>query len=65
MRLLTAKIITAVAGLLCLTLPSCESTEPKKKPRPPLPGEELNEQSWNKPTGPNDVTTPYGLPMSR
>ena len=65
MRLHYAKIISATAGLLCFALPSCESSEPKKKPRPPLPGEELNEQSWNKPTGPNDVANPYGLPMSR
>ena len=65
MRPLSVRITAICAGLIGFALPACESTEPKRKPRPPLPGEELNEQSWNKPTGPNDVATPYGLPMSR
>ena len=65
MRPLSARIIAIAAALFCFALEACESAGPKKKPRPPLPGEELNEQSWNKPIGPNDVATPYGLPMSR
>ena len=56
----------AAALMLCAALVSCESTETvKPKKRPPLPGEEVNELSWGRPTGPNDVSTPYGLPMSR
>ena len=65
MRMLPARIAAVTAGLLCLVLNSCESTGPKKKPRPPLPGEEVNELGWSRPTGPSDVATPYGLPMSR
>ena len=65
MRSLPVRIIAITAGLFCLGLQACESTGPKKKPRPPLPGEELSELGWSRPTGPNDVSTPYGLPMSR
>jgi len=58
--------IAAAALLLCAGLASCESTGTvKPKKRPPLPGEEVNELSWGRPTGPNDVSTPYGMPMSR
>jgi hypothetical protein len=56
------------AALLVLgtALVSCESTETvKPKKRPPLPGEEINELSWGRPTGPNEVATPFGMPMSR
>lgn len=65
MRFPFSRILTLAAGLLCIALNACESTEPRKKVRPPLPGEELNELGWSRPTGPNDVSTPYGLPMSR
>jgi hypothetical protein len=53
--------------VLCAGLVSCETTETTMKPkkRPPLPGEDVNELSWGRPTGPNDVTTPFGMPMSR
>ncbi len=57
------------AGVLLslgLVVASCESTESvKEKKRPPMPGEEVNELSWGRPTGPNDVMSPYGIPMSR
>jgi hypothetical protein len=48
-------------------LAGCESNKPplSKKKRPPLPGEEVSDLSWSRPTGPNDVPTPMGLPMSR
>ncbi len=65
MRLLPTRIAPVLAAVLCFALNACESTEPKKKRRPPLPGEEVNDLSWGRPTGPNDVSTPYGLPMSR
>lgn len=54
-------LIGSVAGFLV----SCETTDPKPRKRPPLPGEEINELNWNRATGPNDVVTPMGLPMSR
>lgn len=56
----------AAALLLSTALISCESTETvKPKKRPPLPGEDVNELSWGRPTGPNDISTPFGMPMSR
>ncbi len=43
---------------------ACESTDTVKvKKRPPLPGENDSELSWNKP-GPNDMANPMGIPMS-
>lgn len=58
--------LIAAALLICAGLSACESTETvKPKKRPPLPGEEVNELSWGRPTGPNDVPSPYGMPMSR
>jgi len=54
--------------LACTALVSCHSTDEeslKPKKRAPLPGEDVNELSWGRPTGPNDVSTPFGLPMSR
>jgi len=57
---------TAIALLTALLVPSCESTETvKPKKRPPLPGENESELSWGRATGPNDVSTPFGMPMSR
>jgi hypothetical protein len=57
---------TVLLVLLGMVLCSCESSDTvKPKKRPPLPGEEVNELSWGRPTGPNDVASPYGLPMSR
>jgi hypothetical protein len=55
----------AFVAVASLVTASCESTEPKKKKRPPLPGEDESDLSWNRPTGPNDISTPFGLPMSR
>lgn len=56
----------AAVLLLSAGLCSCESTETvKPKKRPPLPGEEVNELSWGRPTSANEVSTPYGMPMSR
>lgn len=57
----------ALCALICFGLTACETTnEPKKKKRPPLPGEEMSELSWGRPTGPGDVPSPMGgLPMSR
>jgi hypothetical protein len=47
-------------------LTACQSSDTslKEKKRPLLPGEEINDLSWSRPTGPNDVATPMGLPMS-
>ena len=60
------RLSAALAALICFGLPACESTDPPRKKRPPLPGEEVSELSWGRPTGPNDVPTPFGgLPMSR
>ena len=58
--------VSLAAALLSAGLCSCESTETvKPKKRPPLPGEEVNELSWGRPTSANEVSTPYGMPMSR
>lgn len=67
MRTLPARIsLTAtVVSFMGIALNACESTETAKKKRPLLPGEEMSELSWSRPTGPNDVVTPIGLPMSR
>lgn len=49
----------------CAGLTACETTDNgKKKKRPPLPGEEMSDLSWGRPTGPNDISSPLGLPMS-
>ena len=56
---------TLIIGACACALASCESTDPPKKKRPLLPGEEISDLNWNRPTGPNDVSTPMGLPMSR
>jgi hypothetical protein len=37
----------------------------KKKKRPPLPGEDASDLSWNRPVRANDVGSPLGMPMSR
>ena len=56
-----AALVAACAGLV-----ACASDQPKPKKHPPLPGEEINELSWGRPTGPNDSGSPLGgLPMSR
>jgi hypothetical protein len=65
---MTARLLrlSFCAWALCAGLVSCESTETvKPKKRPPLPGEDVNELSWGRPTGPNDLSTPFGMPMSR
>lgn len=55
--------------LASLCLAACQSVDTagtkKKKPRPPLPGEEDSELSWNRPTRQSEVGTPFGLPTSR
>ncbi len=56
-------IAVAVAGLV-----SCESTEEtaRRKARPKLPGDEIDEKSWNRPTRSDDFASPLGgMPMSR
>ena len=56
-----AAVLLAAAALV-----SCESTETvKPKKRPPLPGEDVNELSWGRPTSASEVSTPFGMPMSR
>ena len=58
-------LLVSMAAVVFACLPACESTEGvKPKKRPPLPGETDSELSWSRPTGPNDVQTPMGLPMS-
>jgi hypothetical protein len=46
---------------------ACSNTDdigrPKKKPAP-IPGDDISEQSWNKPTRQQDFSTPFGLPTS-
>ena len=65
MRRLSLRFFSSLL-ILGAALVSCESTETvKPKKRPPLPGEDVNELSWGRPTGPNDVSTPFGMPMSR
>ncbi|HWB04134.1 MAG TPA: hypothetical protein VG796_13990 [Verrucomicrobiales bacterium] len=64
MRLIHVALV-AVIALVIPGLSSCESTTLKEKKRPPLPGEEQSDLSWSRPTGPNDVVSPLGLPMSR
>ena len=65
MRRLSLRFFSSLL-ILGAALVSCESTETVKlKKRPPLPGEDVNELSWGRPTGPNDVSTPFGMPMSR
>ena len=63
------KAFAAAAALLFCAgmVASCASDETALQPkkRPPLPGEEVNELSWGRPTSANEVSTPYGLPMSR
>jgi hypothetical protein len=54
-----------VAAAVSLGLSGCASSEPPRKKRPPLPGEEVSDLSWSRPTGPNDIGTPMGLPLSR
>ena len=62
----TSRIVVLLVAGICSGLVSCETTDqPKPKKRPPLPGEEASELNWNRATGPNDVVTPMGLPMSR
>ena len=59
-------IILAAASFTGLV--SCESTKETAghKPRPKLPGDEIDEKSWNRPTRGDDFASPMGgMPMSR
>jgi hypothetical protein len=62
-----SRSLVVLIALVGAGLAGCESNKPPltKKKRPPLPGEEVSDLSWSRPTGPNDVPTPMGLPMSR
>ncbi len=66
MKRLFPLLALTVSAVICLTAISCESDQTiKKKKRPPLPGEEESDLSWSRPTGPNDINSPLGMPMSR
>jgi hypothetical protein len=61
--LLRSFVFTVIAFT---ALTGCQSTDTglKEKKHPPLPGEDVSDLSWSRPTGPNDISTPMGLPMS-
>ena len=58
-------LAAALTTLISFSAASCETDQPKKKKRPPLPGEEDSDLSWSRPTGPNEISTPFGIPTSR
>src|SRR5262249_30062586 len=67
MHVSLVRLLAVMMGFALTALTGCESTEStaiKEKKHPPLPGEEVSDLSWSRPTGPNDVVTPMGLPMS-
>lgn len=66
MKRFLPRIASLLAGVLCVAGSACESDSPiKKKPRPVMPGEEVSDLPWNRTTGPNDVTSPMGIPTTR
>jgi hypothetical protein len=64
MRSLPSRLLVVMTVITLTGLTACETTELKEKKRPPLPGEEVSDLSWSRPTGPNEISTPMGLPMS-
>jgi hypothetical protein len=63
------RLFILCAATASLTLTSCSSTDEEhaaRKPRPRLPGDEIDEKSWNRPTRSEDFSSPMGgMPMSR